>query len=55
MHDVTAWLTLNISQIKGNQTMKSGQLIEYNEIFFFKNHAENKAGKLIPDHFLFLF
>ena len=24
------------------------------EIFFFKNYAENKAGKLVPDLFLFL-
>ena len=33
----------NISQSKGNQTMKFGQLIEYNKkkIFFFKNYAEN--------------
>ena len=23
------------------------------EIFFFKNHAENKAGRLVPDLFLF--
>ena len=34
--------------------MKFGQLVEYNkEIFFFKNHAENRTGKLIPDRFLF--
>ena len=23
------------------------------EIFFFKNYAENEAGKLVPDHFFF--
>ena len=23
------------------------------EIFFFKNHAENEAERLVPDHFLF--
>ena len=23
------------------------------EMFFFKNHAENKAGRLVPDLFLF--
>ena len=35
----------NISQSKGNQTMKFGQLIEHNKrIFFFKNYAENEAG-----------
>ena len=34
--------------------MKLGQLIEYNKIiFFFKNYAENEAGKLVPDLFLF--
>ena len=30
--------------------MKFGQLIE---IFFFKNYAENEAGKLVPDCFFF--
>ena len=45
---------LNISQIKGNQTMKFAQLIEHpREIFFFKNYAKNEAGKLVPDRFLF--
>ena len=35
--------------------MKIGQLIEYNKrYFFFKNHAENEAGRLVPDLFLFL-
>ena len=44
----------NISQSKGNQTMKFGQLIEHNKrIFFFKNYAENEAGWLVPDLFLF--
>ena len=34
----------NISRSKVKQTVKFGQLIEYNkEIFFFKNHAENYA------------
>ena len=47
----------NISQSKDNQTMKLGQLIEYNmkhEIFFFRNHAENEAGRLVPVIFSFL-
>ena len=45
----------DISQSKGDQTMKCGQLIEYNKrnTFFFKNHPENEAGKLVPDLFLF--
>ena len=33
--------------------MKIGQLIEHLKILFFKSYAENKAGKLVPDHFLF--
>ena len=44
----------NISQSKGNQTMKFGHLIEYNKInIFSKNYAENEAGRLVPDLFLF--
>ena len=44
----------NITRSKGNQTMKFDQLIKYitSEIFFFKNHAESKAGRLVPDLFL---
>ena len=33
--------------------MKFGQLIESKKIFLFKNHAENEAGRLFPDLFLF--
>ena len=41
----------NISQSKSK--MKFGQSVEYKrENFFFKHHAENKAGRLVPDHFL---
>ena len=33
--------------------MKFSQLINITrEIFFFKNHAGNEAGILVPDHFL---
>ena len=33
--------------------MKFGQVTEYNRrIFLFENHTENKAGGLVPDHFL---
>ena len=40
----------NISRSKGNQTMKFGQLMEYNKIiFYFKSRAENEAGTLFPD------
>ena len=36
--------------------MKFGHLIEYNhrEIFLFKNHALNEAGRLVLGLFLFL-
>ena len=46
----------NISQSKGNQTMKFGQLVEHNKsnIFFFKNYAENETGRLVPNLFCFL-
>ena len=34
--------------------MEFGHLIEHpREIFFFKNYAENEAGKLVPVRFLF--
>ena len=34
--------------------MKFGQVIEYNKKnIFFKHHAENKAGRLVPELFLF--
>ena len=41
----------NISQSKGNRTMKFGELTK--EIFFFKNYVENEAGRLVSDLFLF--
>ena len=37
-----------ISRSKGNRTEKFSQII-----LFFKNHAENEAGRLVPDFFLF--
>ena len=40
----------NISQSKDNQTMKIGQLIEYDKR---KIYVENKVGRLVPDLFLF--
>ena len=34
--------------------MKLGEIIEYNKRnIFFKNYAENEAGRLVPDLFLF--
>ena len=43
----------NILQSKGNQTMKFGWLIEYERNIFLQNHAENEAGRLLPDFFIF--
>ena len=44
----------NISRSKDIQAMKLDQLIEYikENIFFFKNYAQNNAGGQVPDHFL---
>ena len=37
-----------------NISRSKGQVIEYNkDLFFFKDHAENKAGRLVPNLFLF--
>ena len=45
----------NISQSKVIQTMKFGQVIEYNKkTISFKYRAENEARRLVPDLFLFL-
>ena len=41
----------NISSRKGIQTMKFSQVIGLS--IFFKNHAEKKAGRLVPGLFQF--
>ena len=44
----------NISGRKDNQTIKFGQLVEYyKRNIFVKYHAENEAGRLVPELFLF--
>ena len=44
----------NISQSKGNQTMKISRLKNITgEIIFFKNYVENEARRLVPNLFLF--
>ena len=54
LQTIAIHLLPNISQSKSNQTMKFGQLIEYNKInTYLKNYAENEAGRLVPDLFLF--
>ena len=51
---ITIYILPNISRSKDNHRMKFDQAIEYNKkIFFFKNHAENETGRLVPDLFLF--
>ena len=43
----------NISRSKRNQTMKFGQLIEYNmRNTFLENHTQNVVEELFPDPFL---
>ena len=52
---ITIHILPNISRSKGNQTMKFGQSTEYNKRkFFFKNHAQNEAERLVPDVSFFL-
>ena len=44
----------NISQSKGNPTVKFGPLIEYNKRnIFFKIYEENETRRLVLDLFLF--
>ena len=50
---ITRHMLPNISDSKGNQAMKFGQLIEYNVTrFFFKSYAESEGGRLVPNIFL---
>ena len=50
---VTKIILSGISKTKGNRTMKFGHLIQHDvkKIFFFKNHAENEAERLVPGLF----
>ena len=49
---ITIHILRNISRSKGNQTMKFGQLIEYNlKTIFFKNHTQSILEKLFPGTF----
>ena len=51
---ITKRILSNISRRISNQSMKFGQLLEYNmRNTFLKYHAENKAGRLVPDLFAF--
>ena len=46
----TKYIFTNISRSKGNQTMKFGQIIEYNMRNIF--HTQNAKEKLFPDPFI---
>ena len=51
---ITIHILHTISKSKSNHTMKFGDLREYKaKKFFFKNHAENEAERLVPDLLLF--
>ena len=50
---ITMHILPNISRSKCNQTVKFDQLIQYNKMFLFKNHAENESGRLVLDLFNF--
>ena len=61
IYDVATCLTSNYStliaqflQCKGNQAVKLGHLIKYiiRDIFYFKIHAKNGAGRVVPELFL---
>ena len=44
----------SMSRSKGNQTIKFGQLIEYNiRNIYLKNYTQNVVEKVLPDPFLF--
>ena len=60
MYDVIAWLinnynTHNISQSTGNQTMKFGQVIEYNNIIIFLHKSCTKCDRGTSPRPLFVF
>ena len=53
IHNLLLPILPNMIRIKGNETMKFGQLIEYNFIYIFLKNHENEAGRVVPDLFLF--
>ena len=57
IYDVTTWLTSNYNTHIAQYIHilpKPSQVMKYitRGIYFFKNHAENEAGRLVPDLFL---
>ena len=50
---IAIYILLNIVISKGSQTIKFGQLTEYNmRNIFLENHSQNVVEKLFPDPFL---
>ena len=50
---ITILILPDILRSKGNQTMKFGQLIEYDmRNTFLRYHAQNVVEKVVPDPFL---
>ena len=50
---IAIYILINISRSKDNQTMKFGQLIEYNmKNVFLENHTKIVVEELFPDPFL---
>ena len=50
---IAIYILPNNSRSKSNQTMKFGQLIEYDmRNIFLENHTQNVVEKLVPDPFL---
>ena len=52
---IAIYILPNISQSKGNQTMKFGQLVEYNKInIFLQSHGKMRQGDYFQtfSHFL---
>ena len=52
MMSETGTQTITINVLPGISKCKENQTMENVIIFFFKKHAENMAGKLVPDLFL---
>ena len=51
LQTITIHILPKISQSKGNQTMKFGQLIEYNKrVSFLQSYVENETGRLVLGH-----
>ena len=49
---IAIYILPNVSRTRGNQTMKFGQLIEYELRNTFLNHKQNGVEKLFSDSFL---